>query len=76
VASRELGAALRVPWLVTVGRDEAWLALTAWAAVSLAMTLAALSRRAPASRHLYRATILSARAAVRCPPDPGGWWPE
>lgn len=42
VASRELGAALHVPWLVTLGQDEAWLA--AWAAVSLAMTLAALAR--------------------------------
>ena len=33
VASRELGAALGVPWLVTLGQDEAWLALAAWAAV-------------------------------------------
>jgi tellurite resistance protein TehA-like permease len=40
VASRELGTALRVPWLVTLGRDEAWLALAAWAAVALAMALA------------------------------------
>jgi len=71
VASRELGAALHVPWLVTLGRDEAWLALAVWAAVLLAMTLAALLRRAPASGHLYRVTILSALAAVRCPPDPG-----
>ena len=40
-----LGAALRVPWLVTLGRDEAWLALAVWAAVSLAMTPAAPPRR-------------------------------
>jgi tellurite resistance protein TehA-like permease len=73
VASRELGAALRLPWLVTLGRDEAWLALAAWAAVSLAMILAALPRRAPASAsgHLYRVTILNALVAVRCLPDPG-----
>ena len=71
VASRELGAALRVPWLVTLGRDEAWLALAAWAAVSLAMTLAALSRRAPVSNYLYRVTILDIMAAARCLPDPG-----
>ena len=30
VASRELGAALNVSWLVTLGRYEAWLALAAW----------------------------------------------
>ena len=77
VAGRELGAALRLPWLVTLGRDEAWLALAAWAAVSLAMILAALPRRAPASAsasasgHLYRVTILSALVAVGCLPDPG-----
>jgi tellurite resistance protein TehA-like permease len=79
VASRELGSALRVPWLVTLGRDEAWLALAAWAAVSLAMTLAALPRRAPApasgsgsgSGHLYRVTMLNTLAAARCLPDPG-----
>ena len=76
VASRELGAALRVPWLVTLGRDEAWLALAVWAAVSLAM--AALSPagarvrpgpRASASGHLYRATILS---RSRCAGGGGG----
>jgi tellurite resistance protein TehA-like permease len=60
LASRELGAVLRVPWLVTLGRDEAWLALAVWAAVALAMTLAALPRRGPTSGHLYRATILIA----------------
>jgi hypothetical protein len=77
VASRELGAALRVPWLVTLGRDEAWLALAARAAVSLAMTLTALPRRAPASGsgsgsgYLYRVTMLNTLAAARCLPDPG-----
>ena len=43
VASHELGAALHVPWLVTLGRDEAWAALAVWAAVALAMA-AALAR--------------------------------
>ncbi len=37
VASHELGAALHVSWLVTLGRDEAWAALAVWAAVTLAM---------------------------------------
>jgi tellurite resistance protein TehA-like permease len=37
VASRELGTALHVSWLVTLGRDEAWAALAAWIAVMLAM---------------------------------------
>jgi tellurite resistance protein TehA-like permease len=37
VGSRELGAVLGVSWLVTLGRDEAWLALAAWALVALAM---------------------------------------
>ena len=74
VASRELGAALRVPWLVTLGRDEAWLALAAWVAVSLAMGLAlapARGSRAPAPGHLYRVTILTALATARWVPDPG-----
>ena len=31
VASRELGAVLKVSWLVTLGRYEAWLALAVWA---------------------------------------------
>lgn len=44
VASRELGAALGVPWLVTLGRDEAWLALAVGAAVAAAMALS-LPRR-------------------------------
>ena len=76
VASRELGAALRVPWLVTLGRYEAWLALAAWAALSLAMTLTALPRRTLASGHLYRVTILTTwrqRGAYRIPE---GWWPR
>jgi tellurite resistance protein TehA-like permease len=72
VASRELGAALRVPWLVTLGRDEAWLALAAWAAVSLAMALAlSPGRRSPVTGHLYRVTILTAAATARCLPEPG-----
>lgn len=37
VGSRELGAVLGVSWLVTLGRDEAWLALAVWALVALAM---------------------------------------
>lgn len=37
VASHELGAALGVSWLVTLGRVEAWLALAVWAVVFLAM---------------------------------------
>jgi len=42
VASRALGAVLRVSWLVTLGRYEAWLALAAWVAVVTAMATAAL----------------------------------
>jgi len=37
VASRELGKALHVSWLVTLGSDEAWLAFAVWAVVFLAM---------------------------------------
>jgi tellurite resistance protein TehA-like permease len=37
VASRELGNALRLPWLVTLGGDEAWAALAIWALVLAAM---------------------------------------
>jgi tellurite resistance protein TehA-like permease len=44
VGSRELGTALRVPWLVTLGRDEAWAALAIWSAVFLAMAAALLPR--------------------------------
>jgi tellurite resistance protein TehA-like permease len=85
VASRELGAALRVPWLVTLGRDEAWLALAAWAAVSLAMALALSPARrspgsapapAPAPGHLYRATILMSWQQRDGCRSPEGWWPE
>lgn len=49
MASRALGAALGVPWLVTLGRAEAWPALAAWALVVLAWPAAAL-------RHLRRGT--------------------
>ncbi len=37
VASRELGKALHVFWLATLGSDEAWLALAVWAVVFVAM---------------------------------------
>jgi tellurite resistance protein TehA-like permease len=37
VASRELGKALHVSWLATLGGDEAWFALAVWAVVFLAM---------------------------------------
>ncbi len=47
VASHELGAALNVPWLVTLGRDEAWPALAVWAAIFLAMTGTLLRRPSP-----------------------------
>ncbi len=36
-ASESLGAALHVPWLVTVGHDGTWLAFAVWAAVFAAM---------------------------------------
>lgn len=44
VATRELGRALRVAWLVGWGDAEAWCALAAWIAVSLALAWVALSR--------------------------------
>jgi hypothetical protein len=37
VASGALGTALRVNWLVTVGRDGTWVAFAAWAALFAAM---------------------------------------
>lgn len=37
VASRELGAVTRVPWLVELGAGEAWVAVSAWVAVFVAM---------------------------------------
>lgn len=37
VASRELGRAVGVSWLATLGSDEAWLAFAVWAVVFLAM---------------------------------------
>jgi tellurite resistance protein TehA-like permease len=37
VASRQLGKALHVSWLRTLGSDEAWLAFAVWAVVFLAM---------------------------------------
>lgn len=44
VASHELGAALHVPWLVSLGRGEAWPALAIWALVFAAM-IVMFSRR-------------------------------
>jgi tellurite resistance protein TehA-like permease len=37
VASRELGKAVGVSWLATLGSDEAWIALAVWAVVFVAM---------------------------------------
>ena len=48
VASHELGSALTVSWLVTLGRYEAWLALAVWVVVFLAMAATLLrSARLP-----------------------------
>ena len=48
--ARELGTATHVSWLVTLGRDEAWVALAAWIAVfaGMAGSLLGLRRRATA----------------------------
>jgi tellurite resistance protein TehA-like permease len=45
VASRALGTATGVSWLVTLGRDEAWVALAAWAAVAAGMAASLLGPR-------------------------------
>jgi tellurite resistance protein TehA-like permease len=52
VASRELGKALHVSWLATLGSDEAWVAFAVWAIVFVAMlvTFAARPLRNPARR--------------------------
>jgi tellurite resistance protein TehA-like permease len=52
VASGELGQVLKVSWLVTLGRYEAWLALAVWAVVAVAMAAALLRLlvRLPARR--------------------------
>lgn len=52
VASRELGTALHVSWLKTLGSDEAWLALAVWIVVLLAMlgSFAGALARNPARR--------------------------
>jgi tellurite resistance protein TehA-like permease len=52
VASRELGEVLKVSWLVTLGRYEAWLALAVWVVVAVAMAAALLRLlvRLPARR--------------------------
>ena len=44
VASDELGTALKMPWLVSLGRNEAWAALSVWILVCLAMIVALLRR--------------------------------
>jgi tellurite resistance protein TehA-like permease len=58
VASHELGAVLGLRWLVTLGHDEAWLALGVWAAVFLAMAGALLRfpRHQESGVNLYRDT--------------------
>ncbi|MFE4425433.1 hypothetical protein [Streptomyces sp. NPDC056817] len=43
VATRQLGSAIGVSWLTTLGTVETWLAAALWAVVFLAM-LAALTR--------------------------------
>jgi tellurite resistance protein TehA-like permease len=52
VASRELGKAVGVSWLVTLGSDEMWFAFAVWAVVFLAMLGSFVARplRSPA-RH-------------------------
>lgn len=54
VASRELGDVLNVPWLVTLGRYEAWLALALWVVVAsvMVLALAGLPISFPARRNL------------------------
>jgi tellurite resistance protein TehA-like permease len=51
VASRELGKAVDVSWLATLGNDEAWLAFAVWAVVFFAMLGSFVARwpRDPAS---------------------------
>lgn len=61
VASRELGSASHVAWLVTLRRDEAWLALAVWAVVSLAMARALLT--VDARRQFISLRDIIARAA-------------
>jgi tellurite resistance protein TehA-like permease len=45
VASRTLGTAVHVPWLVTLGEYEAWLAFAAWAALIAGMAATLLTPR-------------------------------
>lgn len=47
VGSHELGVALKVSWLVTLGRDEAWPALALWIMVFVAMVAALLRQLSP-----------------------------
>jgi len=45
VASRALGTAVHVSWLVTLGGDEAWVALAVWVLVFLGMSGSLLAQR-------------------------------
>ena len=45
VASRALGTAVHVPWLVALGGDEAWVAFAVWVVVFLGMCGALLTQR-------------------------------
>ncbi len=53
VASRGLGMAAHVSWLVTLGRYEGWVALAAWAGVAAGMAASLLGSRprVPARDH-------------------------
>ena len=63
VASRELGTALHVSWLETLGSDEAWLALAVWVVVLLAMlgSFAGALARSPARRADAPGTVRDGR---------------
>lgn len=50
VASRALGVAVHVGWLVRLGQYEAWLALAAWLAVACALAWQAVRLRPGAAR--------------------------
>lgn len=56
VASRELGRAVRVGWLVTWGGVEAWVAFAVWLAVCLALLSALASGRHRPLRAIRRAS--------------------
>jgi tellurite resistance protein TehA-like permease len=65
VASRELGKAVGVSWLATLGSDEAWLAFAVWAVVFLAMlgSLAGGPLRNPGRRRADAAGTEDGRSA-------------